>query len=79
MLGRAGEALGDLERAGPMLAALVPVNGRRLRFLATKATALAALGRSDEARASAREALTLAQVHAALEERDWSALQALAR
>jgi len=78
-LGRSNDALGDLDRATPMLASLVPVSGRRLRLFATKASAFAALGRVDEARAVARAALALAPARAAIDAAEWDALQALAR
>ena len=77
-LRRPADALHDIDRASPMIAKLMPVNSHRLRLLAAKALTLAALGRADEARASAREALALADLRDALGNSLWDALRALA-
>lgn len=77
-LHRAGDALRDIDRATPMIAKLMPVNSHRLHLLAVKAVTLAALGRTDQARGSAREALALADLRDTLGKALWDALQELA-
>ena len=79
-LGRADEALVDIDLATPMLARLAPHHaGRQLRLLATRALVLSGLSRRDDARAAAEDALTREAARAALASGEWAQLQALAR